>query len=153
MFIADQTILEETPLHSHSDMTRQLEELEAHAQALRLADEATPYVLSDLVTFTDQFGAQMQAHIAEEEEQFFPHLKPRYTPAHHKKLDEILQQHRDLEHSFQVFREHLEEAEASPHQLPPDLVEAIFTRVRLLRYAFTIHCMEEEEFFHSLRKL
>jgi iron-sulfur cluster repair protein YtfE (RIC family) len=150
MLIADRTTLEDTPLHSHSEMTRQLEELEAHAQALRMAEEATPYVLADLITFADQFGAEMQAHIAEEEQEFFPTLRSRYTATHHKKLVEILQQHRDLEHSFQTFRDYLARAEKCTGELGADLIEAIFTRVRLLRYAFTIHCMEEEEFFCTL---
>lgn len=152
MKTVDQESVRETPLHSHSAMTRQLEELEAHAQALRLADENSPYVLDDLITFADQFGAEMQAHITDEEWEFFPQLEPYYTPAHRRKLIEILQQHRDLEHSFHVFRKLLARARAITDVLPNDLVESVYVRVRLLRYAFTIHCMDEEEFFETIQR-
>lgn len=147
----DRTDLENTPLHSHSDMTRQLEELEAHAMALRMADEATPYVLDDLVNFATQFARDVEAHIAEEELEFFPQLAARCPGNGRQTIDHLLAQHREIEDSLQVLLGYLDDASAADGELAPELVEAIYVRARLLRYAFTIHSIDEEDFFKSLQ--
>lgn len=137
-------------LHSHSDLTRQIEELEAHACALRTAERDTEYVLTDLVEFADRFVADVRTHIAEEEEVVFPQCRPHLTASARALLHRILNQHRKLENSLDRLLEYLETARQNPNQIHDYLVESICLRTRLLRYTFAVHSDEERQFFREV---
>lgn len=107
-------------LNSHSDLTRQIEELEAHACALRCSEGDKDDVLEDLVAFAQRFTAEVQEHIAEEEEVLFPQCYPYLTASARTLLHRIRNQHRDLEKSLHRFMEYLSKAceQPAPPRLP-----------------------------------
>lgn len=140
-------------IHSHSDMTRQLDELEAHAQALRCAEGDLQEIFEDLLIYTRQFGAELLAHINEEETNAFPAYRQRHGAKAQSMLHRIYEQHRDLEHSFSMLISFLEAAEDLEDPIDSDLIESIYIRARLLRYAFIVHSTDEEEFFQAMARL
>lgn len=137
-------------LHSHSDLTRQVEELEAHACALRCSEDDTTDVLEALVEFAQRFSAEVHEHIAEEEEVLFPQCYPYLTASARTLLHRIRNQHRDLEKSLQRFMEYLDEAREQPHNIHEYLSESICLRARLLRYTLAVHSDEERRFFEEV---
>lgn len=137
-------------LHSHSDLTRQLEEMEAHACALRSPDNDTAEVLDDLNQLAERFVAEVHEHIAEEEEVVFPKCRPHLTASARAMLHRILSQHRELETSLQRLIEYIDRARQHPNQIHRYLIESICLRTRLLRYTFTVHSEEERQFFREV---
>lgn len=137
-------------LHSHSDLTRQVEELVAHARALRTVDgDEVDTLLSDLDEFACQFATSVRAHIVEEEQELFPRCQPHLTVPQRAKLERIRQQHRDLEESIDKLLEYLDAA-CQADELDVDLAESVYVRARLLRYTFNLHSNEERGFFEQL---
>lgn len=134
-------------LHSHSDLTRQVEELEALARAVRSAEGDAGDVFDSLLEFAAHFSAEAREHMAEEEDDLFPRCQPYLTASSKAMLHRIRHQHRDLENSLQKLNCYLEEAREYSDAPPRYLIESIYLRCRLLRYAFAVHSDEEREFF------
>ncbi len=137
-------------LHSHSDLTRQLDELEAHARTLRCADGDKSEVLDDLANFARHFAGDVEEHIIEEEEILFPRCHPYLTASSRTLLHRIRNQHRDLERSLRRFMQYLDDAQQQRGELQSYLVEAIYLRARLLRFSFAVHSDEERRFFEEV---
>lgn len=134
-------------LHSHSDLTRQIEELETHASALRTADgDDRDLILEDLIGFAHEFAADITAHIAEEEEEAFPKYLSLLNDATTKMLDQIYEQHRELEKALTTFLSFLKAA-AEAKEPDDDLIESIYARARILHYLFALHSNAERDFF------
>ena len=137
--------------HSHSDMTRQVEELESHALALRSADgDEQAMILDDLVDFATQFSAHVRGHIIEEENDLFPRCRPHLTASAQAMLHRIQDQHRELETSIDTLMGRLETAQNSEEDLNKDLIDSIYVRAQLLRYNFNTHSIAEREFFEEV---
>lgn len=134
--------------HSHSDLTRQIEELETHAAALRTAREDRALILEDLVGFAQGFAAELTAHIKEEEEEVFPEYSSDLNSSTRELLIQVYEQHRELEKALQTLLSFLKAA-VEAEWPDDDLIESIYVRARILRYLFTLHSESEREFFVS----
>lgn len=133
--------------HSHSDMTRKVEEIEAHATALFRTSPICREIFSDLVGFAREFAEEVTEHIAEEEE-VFPIYEYLLSPQTRLMLNRVYQQHRELEGSLAILLEHLDVAEEDV--IDNELVERIYIRARQIRYAFTLHSIQEREFLEEV---
>lgn len=136
----------EVLFHSHSDLTRQIEELETHAAALRESSEERELILEDLLSFAREFAAELTAHIAEEEEIFFPQYLDSLDAPARELLEQVHEQHRELEKALSSLLSFLKAA-AEAQDPDDDLIESIYARACILRYLFTIHSESEREFF------
>lgn len=136
-------------LHSHSDLTRQIEELESHANALRITHEDRGFILEDLLTFARRFAVELSAHISQEESVVFPMYLHLLNDTARAMLQRIHKEHREMEDSLErllAFLDAAEEAEI----LDDDLIESIHIRARLLNYAFAGHTERERLFFEEV---
>lgn len=137
-------------LHSHSDLTRLIEELETHARALREApQEETTDLLAEVHNYASQFSSSVREHIVEEEQELFPRCRPYLTVPERVKLERIREQHRDLEDVIDKLFDYLNAAR-NADVLDSDLAESVYVRARLLRYTFNLHSEEERGFFEQI---
>ena len=137
-------------LHSHSDLTRLVEELETHARALRTAEsDETADLLDDITRYARKFDTSVRQHIAEEEDELFPRCRPHLDVKGRMKLERIREQHRELEQVLDKLFDYLHAAHAAD-ELDTDLAEAVYVRARLLRYTFDLHSGEERGFFEQM---
>jgi iron-sulfur cluster repair protein YtfE (RIC family) len=145
-----------TAVHSHSDLTRQMEELESHALALRQAQltrEVDPehydLVLEDLRTFTASFTEELIQHMVEEEQVIFPMYDHLLTPTAREILPEVLRQHKEIRDHLKLFDQTLNAIGVAPSP-PSRLFESLHTRAKILRYTLTLHTALEQEYFQEV---
>lgn len=136
-------------IHSHSDMTRQTEEMVAYARTLHGDEEAdVDYLLDQLWEFATEFHAELDEHVEHEEAELFPSRETeQLSTSARLLLERIYDEHRSLEAITTKVLESLQKARRNSKTLPTDLVETIFVRCQLLHYKFELHSENERRFF------
>lgn len=136
--------------HDHDDMARKIHELVVRAKTLRASHRPTSEALAGLFDFASEFASELQAHIAEEESELFPQFEPLLTAESHAILHQIYDQHRALEDDLAILFGYLRKASSASPDTPADLLDSIYTRVKLLRYEFALHSSREQLFFETV---
>lgn len=137
--------LDATPLDGHRALSQQLEALEAKADALHRADGNRRPLLADLRRAAQRFVALLANQIATEEAGFDSRATGQLSEAVNPKFRELHLQHRDLAKASATLLKLLADAQSADGPIATELLETIYTKIRLIRYAFSIHSFQEEQ--------
>jgi iron-sulfur cluster repair protein YtfE (RIC family) len=128
-------------MHSHSHLTRLLEEIETHAQLLvhEVEDEAA--IIEALRGFTVQFAQEIREHIREEETELFPRVGELLGRFGVDKVYRLIAEHKDID---ELLRDILLMLEVRPDEKTgkPNF-KRLDDYVRMLKYAFYGHSNHE----------
>ncbi|MBA2660706.1 MAG: hemerythrin domain-containing protein [Bradymonadaceae bacterium] len=137
---SQQTIADEIH-HSHSNLNRLLEEIEAHAVTLGIVREDRASILEELEQYTRQFGDEILGHMADEEANLFEWLAAHLAKSQQPQIARLLDQHRELEGLLEELAVAIGLCLERPDS--DSRIRDVNDHVRLLKYAFFAHINQE----------
>lgn len=133
--------------HSHSDLSRLLDELDSHVDALRHRSGDVESLLEAFSWYAREFGDELREHMGEEEGSIFPSVRQRLNDNDAPRIDQLINEHRDLLTLVEELWAELENSASA------DCIDASIKRlddcVRVLRYAFYAHTNHERMVFEK----
>jgi hemerythrin-like domain-containing protein len=128
--------------HGHTRLIWLLDDIEAHLDGIR-GSEDPALIIEELISYTREFNDELDEHIGEEETRIFPAAARVASQEELEELDEIHDEHRQIEAQLQEFWEVLsqgcEQKNGARHGVCCDKLIALVSKMRQTLAAHSAH--------------